>query len=109
MQTILQSNEPQAWLLSLLVIATAIAGIATAVCAIAVGIERLRPVDHSRLSAGGHRGMPTSLPVGASTALAAITELRPDPRNVVVTHRDPTGEVRLQPLVGLGRDVPRTA
>ncbi len=38
------------------------------------------------------------LPVGAETALNAIVELRPDPRNVVVTHRDPTGEVRLYPL-----------
>jgi hypothetical protein len=38
------------------------------------------------------------LPVGAEAALNAIVELRPDPRNVVVTHRDPTGEVRLYPL-----------
>jgi hypothetical protein len=38
------------------------------------------------------------LPAGAEAALNAITELFADPRNVVVTHRDPTGEVRVTPL-----------
>jgi hypothetical protein len=36
------------------------------------------------------------LPAGAEAALNAIAELFPDPRNVVVTHRDPTGEVLIR-------------
>jgi hypothetical protein len=41
------------------------------------------------------------LPAGAEAALNAISELFPDPRNVVVTHRDPTGEVRVTRVDGL--------
>jgi hypothetical protein len=126
-------------LLTALVIATALAGLAVVVCAVAVVVARLRdsaPVTNSSLDtavttsldrgiAGNGRAgsegatVPTPdqntqapsasvtpevdtrrprLPVGAEAALNAIDELRPDPRNVVVTHRDPTGEVRPYPM-----------
>lgn len=51
---------------------------------------------------------PNLLPRGAEAALNAISELPADPRNVVVTHRDPTGEVRLRPSVPAGQ-LPRSA
>jgi hypothetical protein len=107
MQTLLQSSEPRAWVLSLLLLATAIAGLATVVCAVGLIAQRLRRNGQPRTTA--QPVAVTALPVGASTALAAITELRPDPRNVVVTHRDPTGEVRIQPITALGNQIPRTA
>ena len=87
MQTLLQSSEPQAWVLSLLLLATAIAGLATVVCAVGVIAQRLRRNGQPRTTA--QPVAVTALPVGASTALAAITELRPDPRNVVVTPAEP--------------------
>jgi hypothetical protein len=49
------------------------------------------------------------LPAGAEAALNAISELFPDPRNVVVTHRDPTGEVLITRPSGELADVRRGA
>jgi hypothetical protein len=95
------------WMLNGLVVATALAGVAVVVCALFVITSRVRSgapantagevvalADHQR----------PLLPVGAEAALNAIVELRPDPRNVVVTHRDPTGEVRLYPLTAASDD-----
>jgi len=131
-----------AWLLNILIVATAVAGVIVVVCAVAVVVARMRahsPVvdpsvdvtvddpqqpavrsgatsnvtgttsamaDHTRQArrqpaapaAPVEQTRRPQLPVGAEAALNAIVELRPDPRNVVVTHRDPTGEVRLYPL-----------
>lgn len=128
------------WLMTGLVVATAMAAVAAGVCAVAAVAARLRadaPVldtgletsaavaseqtivsavasDQTIVSAGADAnpdpndradapsGMANvdlrgPLPLGAEAALNAIVELRPDPRNVVVTHRDPTGEVRVYP------------
>ena len=128
-----------AWLLNILIVATAVAGVIVVVCAVVVVVARMRahsPVvdpsvdvtvdnpqrpavqtdrtsdvtgttsamaDHTRQArrqpaAPAAEARRPQLPVGAEAALNAIVELRPDPRNVVVTHRDPTGEVRLYPL-----------
>lgn len=128
-----------AWLMTALVVATALAGVAVVVCAVAVVAARLRngapatasdlnivaagslrsdsadddpagsgaatTPSHGRSGPARSAAVPSEaetrrpqLPVGAEAALNAIVELRPDPRNVVVTHRDPTGEVRLYPM-----------
>jgi hypothetical protein len=112
------------WLMTGLLVATALAGVAVVVCTVAVVAARLRadaPVKDSMVKPSARRtpdpmtatGNPASssaadtpgdqaqrphLPMGAEAALNAIVEVRSDPRNVVVTHRDPTGEVRLYPL-----------
>ena len=87
----------------LLLAATVVAGLTVVVCAAAAVVARVR--SGRRPSAAVTRLAPPiapeapaapQLPAGAEAALNAITELRPDPRNVVVTHRDPTGEVRLR-------------
>ena len=107
-----------------LLVAMAVAGVAVVVCAVAVVAARLRtnapvadssvkpsaaPAPDSMTASGnpagsiavdttGDQTQRPHLPMGAEAALNAIVELRSDPRNVVVTHRDPTGEVRLYPL-----------
>jgi hypothetical protein len=112
------------WLMTGLLVATAVAGVAVVVCAVAVVAARLRadapakdstvetaaaPSSDAMTASGNPAGsiavdttadqaQRPHLPMGAEAALNAIVELRSDPRNVVVTHRDPTGEVRLYPL-----------
>ena len=108
------------WLLNVLVVATGIAAATVVVCAVVAVAARLRSNDPVATAPAETSDAPEAivsgpgaaqqadkpvdepqrpqLPVGAEAALNAIVELRPDPRNVVVTHRDPTGEVRLYPL-----------
>ena len=97
-------NGPMGIVFALLLVATVVAALAVVVCAVAAAVTRLR--SGRRPTAAVTRLAPPvapeapaapQLPAGAEAALNAITELRPDPRNVVVTHRDPTGEVRLRP------------
>jgi len=103
------STSPLGVVFAVLLGATALAALAVVGCAIAAAVTRLRA--HRRPTAAVTRLAPpvatapaveersvVVLPLGAEAALNAITELRPDPRNVVVTHRDPTGEVRLRPF-----------
>jgi len=92
------------WVLVGLVVGAAVAALCVVVCAVAVVVNRLRSFDHhADDTAVAAAGRPAQLPVGAEAALNAIVELRPDPRNVVVTHRDPTGEVRLWPAGEVGQ------
>jgi negative regulator of sigma E activity len=104
MESITRVDGPMGVVLASLVIATALAAIAVATCAVAATVARVRGLRRpraavTRLTAPVAAEAPAApqLPAGAETALNAITELQPDPRNVVVTHRDPTGEVRLRP------------
>jgi hypothetical protein len=120
MNTLADTSTLITWLLTALTVGTAVAALAVVVCALAVVTSRWRSssatVDAtvggtamtarvggklrstSQRAAAGDESLPPQLPGGAEAALNAIGELRPDPRNVVVTHRDPTGEVRLYPL-----------
>jgi len=83
-------------LLVVFTLATIAAGVAVVVSAVFVLVGRARGTEAADTTDEVIR--PEQLPLGAEAALNAIAELRPDPRNVVVTHRDPTGEVRLRPL-----------
>jgi hypothetical protein len=120
MNTLADTSTLITWLLTALTVGTAVAALAVVICALAVVTSRwrsnsgmvdatvggtattarvggnLRSTPHG--AAAGDESLPPQLPGGAEAALNAIVELRPDPRNVVVTHRDPTGEVRLYPL-----------
>jgi hypothetical protein len=104
MELLTDSPDVLSWMLVGLVACAAVASVCVVVCAVAVVVNRLRNVEHDAHGAAAVApvaaaapGRLTQLPVGAEAALNAIVELRPDPRNVVVTHRDPTGEVRLWP------------
>lgn len=104
MESITSVDGPSGVVLAFLVAATALAAVAVAACAVAATVtaarRRRRPrAAVTRLAAPVAPEVPAApqLPAGAETALNAITEVHPDPRNVVVTHRDPTGEVRLRP------------
>ncbi len=104
MESITSMDGPSGVVLALLVAATALAALVVATCAVAATVTRVRGRRRpgaavTRLAAPTAAAVPAApqLPAGAETALNAITEVQPDPRNVVVTHRDPTGEVRLRP------------
>lgn len=104
MDSLTSINGPTGIVFALLLVATVVAALIVVVCAVGAVGSRLR--NGRRPTAAVTRLAPPvapdtpaapQLPAGAEAALNAITELRPDPRNVVVTHRDPTGEVRLRP------------
>lgn len=111
MDNVLGSNDALSAVVTGLGVATIVAGVVVVVCAVFVVAERLRqrrtsgalaaPVTELR-TAGGNTSdtgnARPALPVGAEAALQSIVELGGDPRNVVVTHRDPTGEIRLHPV-----------
>jgi len=104
METLTDTSGPLGILLVALMVATLAAAAVVAVCAVAALVSRVRTGRRptaavTRLAPAMSPDVPAAphLPAGAEAALNAITELRPDPRNVVVTHRDPTGEVRLRP------------
>jgi len=102
------SPDVLAVLLVIFTIATLVAGVAVVVSAVFMIVNRARQTSMPTAAETGER--PEQLPLGAEAALNALSELRPDPRNVVVTHRDPTGEVRLQPVdLTLGDRYQRTA
>lgn len=110
MELLTDSPNVLSWVLVGLVAAAAVAAVCVVVCAVAVVVTRLRSFEHAAPGAVATPAAdrPAQLPVGAEAALNAIVELRPDPRNVVVTHRDPTGEVRLWPAGDAGH-LQRTA
>ena len=104
MESLTNISGPMGIVFALLVVATLVAAVIVVVCAVGAVVARIR--NGRRPTAAVTRLAPPvpaeapaapQLPAGAEAALNAITELRPDPRNVVVTHRDPTGEVRLRP------------
>jgi len=119
---VLGSNDALSAVVTGLGVATIVAGVVVVVCAVFVVAERVRnhrsapqaPATSAGQAAAtlpptvrptmtavpppGAQGPRPALPVGAEAALQAIVELGSDPRTVVVTHRDPTGEIRLHPL-----------
>ena len=122
MDNVLGSNDALSAVVTGLGVATIAAGVVVVVCAVFVVAERVRnrrsapqapstsagqaaatpePMVRPSMTAvppPSPEGALPALPVGAEAALQAIVELGGDPRNVVVTHRDPTGEIRLRPL-----------
>lgn len=102
-------------LLAVFTIGAIVAGAAVVISALFVLVGRARRTEPGAdITDVTHAGtpadvvQPTLLPRGAEAALNAISELPADPRNVVVTHRDPTGEVRLRLPAHAGQ-LPRSA
>lgn len=110
MAILTDTSDPLTVVLLVLLGLTAAAAVAVVVCAVGAVVTRLRrrpgieldtpaatPVGTVTLEVVPAGASPTRMPAGAEAILNAITEVADDPRNVVVTHRDPTGEIRLHP------------